>query len=650
MNVHQVVHIHSARSLKSPCYKFISIFFSCLLSLLFFSHSLGKHSPSVASYKIEVKLDAENKKLLGNEIATFRNTSQKSVDTLFLHLYPNAFQSDTTTFMRESLYPDRIKKREEHRGYMEIERISLSSGYDLTEEKIVDETIMKLPLRRSLLPQDTIALEIDFVVKLPKILARMGYWGNSFVIGQWFPKMAVLEEDGEWNAHLYHATSEFFADFGSYDVSITLPLEYVVGATGYLQEERINPDSTKTLIYQAEDVHDFAWVADPDYLTAKRAVDGIELFFLYKPEHEKKVKRIMDAAEFALRYYDSAFGNYPYKKFVMADAKVGFGGGAMEYPMFITISPSGLSTEKIRLDELLVFHEIAHQWWYGLVASNEFEEAWLDEGFAVYSERKALEEKFGPTANLVDLWGVEIGEKDLAKLGYLLDPQSDMTVKNSWEFRDYLSYRANVYYKASLLLQSLENLLGEENMRELLREYFQRYKFRHPKTEDFIQLANEFCGALHHPVPGGENLDTFFSQFLFGTGVCDYQVASIKNTPIEKEEGKQIYHTEILLKRTGEIKIPVEVLVELENGEKIERIWDGSTGSSYYGKERWHRIEMVGKSKVKSVIVDPQNKIVLDFDVNNNSLTTESQDSVLFKLCSLCLFWMETILQWITSF
>jgi hypothetical protein len=618
---------------KSSRNKFILILLLWFLPSFSVSLASEEHAPQIASYNIEVQLDTENKKLLGKEIITFVNTSKKSVDTLFLHLYPNAFQSGTTIFMKESLFPDRIKKRQEYRGYVEIKKINLSSEYDLTDQKIIDETVMKLPLPKPLLPENAISLEIEFGVKLPQIFFRMGYSGKNFVVGQWFPKMAVLERDGSWNAHQYHANSEFFADFGTYNVSITLPLEYVVGATGYLQEEKTNRNSTKTLVYHAEDVHDFVWVADPDYLISKRVVNGIDLEFLYKPAHKGKVERVMNTAEFALKYYSSAFGKYHYKKFVMADAGIGMGGGAMEYPMFITISPFMLVTGKIKLDELVLFHEIAHQWWYGMVASNEFEEAWLDEGFAVYSERKALEEKFGKTANLVNLAGIKIGDRDLAKAGYLLDPQSDMPVKNSWEFQDFLSYQANVYYKASLLLQILENLLGKEKMQELLRTYFERYKFKHPKTKDFIQLASEI---------GGEDLNPFFSQFLFGTGVCDYQVASIKSIPLRKEDKLQIYKVEVLLKRLKEIKIPVAVLIELEDGEKMEKAWDG--------QERWYKIELETKSMIKSATIDPENKIILDVDVNNNSLTTKPQDSVIFKLCSQYLFWMETLVQWITSF
>jgi hypothetical protein len=282
MNTSRLVELSLIEKSQSFYHKFVFILLFGFLSLISSSLAFAGQAPAIASYDIEVKLNTENKKLLGKEILSFKNTSKKNVDTLFLHLYPNAFQSDTTIFMKESLFPDRIKKNEDHWGYMEINKIIVDSEYDLTKEKIIDETIMKLPLRKPLLPKNTISLEIEFVVKLPQILVRMGYSGNYFMIGQWFPKMAVLEEDGLWNAHQYHANSEFFADFGTYDISITLPLEYVVDATGYLQEEKTNEDSTKTLVYHAEDVHDFVWVADPNYLISKRMVDGIELVFLYK--------------------------------------------------------------------------------------------------------------------------------------------------------------------------------------------------------------------------------------------------------------------------------------------------------------------------------------------------------------------------------
>ncbi len=570
---------------------------------------------------------------MGKELLTFKNTSKKSTDTLFLHLYPNAFQSETTLFMRESFFSDKIKKMEKYRGFIKIEKVKIAPGVDLTDEKIIDQTIMKLPLPVPLGPQEKIELEIEFMVKLPELFVRLGYLGDDFMIGQWFPKMAVLEEGGSWNAHQYHFNSEFFADFGTYDVSITVPLEYVIAATGYLVKQQKNVDSTKTLVFHAEDVHDFAWAASPDFQISERIVDGIKLNFFYKPRHQKDVERIMDLAEFALKYYNTCFGRYAYDHFTLVDTKIGFGGGAMEYPTLITVSPSRLPSEKIRVDAMVIFHEVAHQWWYGMVASNEFEEAWLDEGFAVFSQRRALEQRFGEKANLVHWGEIKISDLNLAKLGYLLDPSSDPIVKDSWEFQNFLSYRTNVYSKASLVLETLKNYLSQEKMEKLLKEYFRRYRFKHPCTQDFVQLVNEMAG---------EGTSFWLKQLLFETGLCDYGVESIESFHLEGQDEKRRYQNRILVRRLGDVIIPVGVEIVLEDGKRIHQLWDG--------KERWHKIEIEAESKIKSAIIDPENKIALDINVNNNSLSAETNERLLMKFFTHSLFCLETLLHLLTCF
>jgi hypothetical protein len=610
-----------------------ALFFCCiLLSKNSYGNEKGQFI-NVASYQIDVRLDTQKKELWGEEIISFRNCSDKGVDTLFLHLYPNAFKSDSTTLMRESLFPDHVKKKEKYRGFVSIEKVSLRDGLDLTEHKIIDETIMKLPLLEPLAPQGEIELEINFVVVLPELFVRMGYSGNDFMIGQWFPKMAVLEEDGDWNAHQYHFNSEFFADFGTYHVCITVPKQYVVGATGYLVEKREKPDTSLTFVFHAEDVHDFAWAASPNYRISKKTVDGVDLSFFYKPEHQESVEKIMNYAEFALGFYGSIFGEYHYDHFTMVDTKVGLAGGAMEYPAFITVSPSRLPQDKIRADALTVFHEIAHQWWYGMVASNEFEEAWLDEGFAVYSERRALEERFGKEANIIDMWGLKVSDLDHARLGNLLDLQSDPVVKNSWEFRNYPSYLSRVYFKASLVLETLRNYLGQEKMDQVLKEYFRRYKFKHPNTEDFIQVVNEVTE---------EDFTAFFEQLLFGTGYCDYEVVSIESISIGPGDEKDRYATEVQLRRLGEVVIPMDVEIKLEDGQRIRKFWEG--------KERWYKIELKTDAKIRSATIDPHDKNVVDINFNNNSLSDESNDPVLMKMSAQCLFGLENLIDLLTCF
>ena len=608
------------------------------LLLLFSSSGMadgkGASPPRIASYQIDVSLDVETKTLQGEEELTFFNSTRQSVDTLFLHLYSNAFRSDSTTLMRESLFPRQVTGSQEYRGGIDVQSIVTSSGLDLTERQVVDETILKLPLADPLLPGNTIELKIGFSVKLPRTLIRMGYSGDDFMIAQWFPKMAVLQEDGKWNAHQYHFNGEFFADFGDYRVSITLPMEYVVGATGNLIEERMNTDSGKTCVFRAEGVHDFAWAASPDYQVERRTVGGIDVAFFYKPEHRQSAKRILDEAEFALKFYGSLFGEYRYPYFTLVDAKVGRGGGAMEYPTLITLQPSTRPPDRLHMDALIVFHETAHQWWYGMVASNEFEEAWLDEGFAEYSQRRALEERFGVSGNLIDLWQLQINDLQLSKLGYLLGPQTDPVITRSWEFEDYWSYRSAVYYKASLILETLRNYLGTDEMDRLLKEYFRRFQFKHPNTQDFLGVVTELAG---------ESVTEWLEPLLHGTGICDYEVKSIESVPVSGvEEESDTYTTMIELRRLGEVVLPVEVEIELDNGQKIKENWDG--------RQRWHRIEIRTDSRIKSATIDPENKIAVEMDVNDNSLVLKFQDTVMMKLAGECLFWLENWMHWITCF
>jgi aminopeptidase N len=170
-------------------------------------------------------------------------------------------------------------------------------------------------------------------------------------------------------------------------------------------------------------------------------------------------------------------------------------------------------------------------------------------------------------------------------------------------------------------------------MSELLREYFRRYKFKHPTTQDFIQVTNEITG---------EDFAFLFEQILFGTGICDYEVASIKSEPKTSNQAKGLFRTEVMLKRLGEVVIPVDVLIVLDDGEKIKQNWDG--------KERWHRIEMETNSRIKLAIIDPEDKLALDINVNNNSLTTEAEDSVILKLFTQSLFWFEWLVHFGTSY
>ena len=601
----------------------------CLFT--FFDSKTSAEYIPIASYKIDVRLDVKKKLISGQEKISFLNHSTKNIDTLYLHLFPNAFSSDSTIFVKESDYLKELMKKEEYQGYLQIKTVRDGSG---EVSYNVNETVMSIFLSEPLKPGKEIELSCEFELKVPKITFRMGYDENNFLLCEWFPKMAVLEQDGTWRNFPNHYMTEFFSDFGTYDVSITLPLKYVIDGTGYIIAEKNNPDSTKTVGFHAEKVHDFAWVASPDFKVRKENIDGVEVIFLFLPGDLYRLPRWVKGAEATLKYCGSHFGKYPYDKLVIADSRIGLGAGAAESPMFITMHPDlPFTPENVRLDEWIIIHELAHEWWYGIVASNEAEEAWLDEGMTTYTTRKIMEKEYGIKGNVIDLWGIKISDENLTKFPYSASVKVDPIVKPSWEFASVASYGVNVYYKTSLVLDLLENLIGKYKMDMFLKEYYNQYQFKHPKTADFIRLAEKVSG---------QNLDGFFKDWFYDTKTCDYEVRKIKSEEIGNSKNDKLYQTTVELRRNGDINMPVDVLIELENGEKIRRNWDG--------KEKWFKLKIDTKAKIKSAIVDPDNKLVLDLNVNNNGLSTKPHRWPVFKFFSDYLFWMECGIQWIVDF
>ena len=476
---------------------------------------------------------------------------------------------------------------------------------------------MRVPLPRSLEPGQSIQLEAEFSVKLVQVIARSGYLGDHFMIAQWFPKMAVLTETG-WNAHQYHANSEFFADFGSYRVEITLPERFVVGATGTLAGETRNGDGTKTLTYDARSVHDFAWVANPGFREARAKAGSAEIRLLYQPAHEDRKQRFLDAATAAVESFGAWFGPYPYPLLTVVDSPAE-GGSGMEYPMLVTVGSTDPPVPGLLLEEQVTIHETAHQWWYGMVASNEFEEAWLDEGFAEYSTRKLVEGLYGRERSMGAVLGFPVGQLALDRGMYLLIKDQDATVKNAWEFRDSSSYQGNVYGKASLILGTLEGYLGEEKMRELLSAYFQRFAFRHPTTADFLQMASE---------ASEERLDSFLRQALYSTAVFDYAA----ETPRVFQSGSAV-RSEVEVRRLDEGTVPVEVVTTFEDGSRQTEMWDGQAASRSY--------EYTRPSPAVKVEVDPDHKLLLDIRWANNSRTAWFNANPVFKRAADFLWLMQ---------
>ncbi|MDZ7374271.1 MAG: M1 family metallopeptidase [candidate division KSB1 bacterium] len=621
-------------------------------------------SERVVRYSLEARLDPVARLVGGRGQIEWRNTGGRPAETLQFHLYMNAFRNSESTFLREIPYRSRYRKRKpEEWGWIELDTLRWGAVDLLPAARFIhpdddndqDRTVLEVPLPRTVAAGESIVLEMAFRTKLPRIMARTGYEGKDFFfVAQWFPKLGVWEVEG-WNCHQFHRTSEFYADFGSYDVRLMVPIGYVVGATGELVEEA-QQDSIRLLHYHADDVHDFAWTASPLYVVYEDSLGGTKIRVLMQRGHRAQARRHLEAAKTALRRFQEWFGPYPYPVLTVVDTKGRAGG--MEYPTLITAGvlfgpwvPRGLRTV-----EAVVFHEFGHQYWYGMVANNEFEEAWLDEGINSYSEVRIFEEEYGPVGNLLDLWGMRLSDLDFQRLQLQMLSSPDPVGRRAWEFVDAASYSVNSYAKVAVTLATLERYVGKERFLRCLRAYFERWRFRHPRGEDFLRVVRE---ELNEPA-----CESLLRQILEKPGRLDYGVARAVSYRQEKPMGvdfqdaarsdsasglevgaardSALFWNEVLVRRYGEFQFPVDIALLFANGDTLRFSWDG--------QDAWHRIRLYQPSRLVAAVIDPDGRVPLDLNGNNNSRTVEPRMRGVRKLVARWVYWLQVLFSTVSFF
>lgn len=590
-------------------------------------------SSRVVTYRMEAAWDPGPRVIRGTETLTWRNTTDRSTSEAWFHLYPNAFAHSETVFMKES--------RGSHRGFQADDKswgycrlLSLTAavgeGPDVSPQVQYpgeDHTVLRLDLPVEVPPGGTATFHIAFETKLPRVFARSGYAGEFVMAGQWFPKIAVFEGERGWNAHAYHLNSEFYADFGVYDVTVTLPKEYVVGATGVLWKEETR-GKEKSLSYHAEDVHDFAWAASPRFTVFEEEWKGVKIRVLMQAGNAHQGPRYLDAVRGGLEGFHRLLGRYPYPVITVVDPpRGGLGAGGMEYPMLITALSHPLVPKEVRYPEMILVHEFGHQYWYGMSANNEFEEAWLDEGINSYYEERILEDLYGARRSLFgNLFGWSLGDGASHRLAYLSQPQADPIVRFSFRYASNPSYSVTTYDKSALVLRTLEHRLGRTKMDTVMRAYFAKVRFTHPTTEDFLRIVSE---------EAGEDLRPFLSPLLFGTGTVDFSVLSVRNRKRSPTKGYDLskdppalypkasegkkrdgqgekggWIAEVTVLREGQLVLPVTVRVRFADGTRRDLTWDGG------GRRK--TFSFPGGPKVLQVEVDPEGRVPLDRDRFNN--------------------------------
>jgi hypothetical protein len=493
-----------------------------------------------ASYAISARLDPRSRTLTGDEILTWRNTSRSTATTLRFHLYYNAWRNSGSTWMRERrLAGDTTlaSRPEADWGWIDVTNVRLigAADGDLTSRirfiapddgNTQDRSVMEVPLSTPVAPGGTLNIQIAWASRVPRTFDRTGTLGNFYFVAQWFPKIGVLEDDG-WNCHQFHASTEFFADFGTYDVRLTVPRGWIVGATGSARDRRDEADGTTTHHFSEEDVHDFAWTTSPDYVeqTARfehPTLPPVEMRLLLQPEHAAQAERHFAATRAALKYYGEWFGPYPYGHITIVDPAWQSGAGGMEYPTLFTAGTRWLAPQGATEPEGVTVHEAGHQFWYGVVASNEFEDAWMDEGVNTWATARVLDQQFRPDYYVKRYFGGFVpwtfrdhplsresneNRVESFRTGAGADAQSTP----SWRYWPAAAGPIT-YSKTALWLHTLERMLGWQTMQRVMSTYFARWAFRHPTPQDFFAVVNEVSGR---------DLTWFFNQVYRSSGLFD---------------------------------------------------------------------------------------------------------------------------------
>jgi hypothetical protein len=603
-------------------------------------------SPRNANYSIDVRLDPDSRILTGRAVLTWRNIATVSAPDLRFHLYYNAWRNSRSTWMRELTLgrnTNLASKPEGDWGWIDVTAIRLlgdASPQDLTDRMRFispddgnpdDRTVLAVPMPAPIAPGETVNIELEWRARVPRTFARTGAIGDFFFIAQWFPKLGVLEDTG-WNCHQFHTATEFFSDYGVYDVRITAPTGWVLGATGRGDPPRDNGDGTSTHRYVQEDVHDFAWTSSPDFLdlTERFEVTGlpsVQMRLLLQPEHAEQAARHFAATRATLQYYGQWFGPYPYAQITIVDPAWQSGAGGMEYPTLFTAGTRWLAPPDIDQPENVTIHEAGHQFWYGVVGNNEFEHAWLDEGLNTFSTARTLEESFAPHHVARRYFGgfVPFVFRDInwsratdgnRLAGYREAARMDMQATPTFEYWPGTA-TAITYNKTALWLHTLERYLGWEPVRETLEVFYDRWQFRHPKPEDFFAVANEVTG---------QDLTWYFDQVHGGTETFDYAVQQVTSQPLRNRgftdhdrettfkdplDDRGLTRTTVTVRREGDGVFPIDVLVVFDDGEMVREHWDGLARWRVYTYEREARAERVH--------VDPDRVLLLDVDATNNS-------------------------------
>lgn len=446
-------------------------------------NAVANQSVSRPAYRIKANYDEKTYTVSGRVEVTLPRRSETWKEVYF-HLYPNAF--------RRWQWGEQSKPKEA--GYLDVSKVKVNGRKAQTH---VDGTVMKVSLPQPLPPDQSARIEMDYYLKVPKGGSRLNAFGHTVFLAQWYPMLAVKDQDG-WHTEPYTSVGDpFYTQMSDFEVRFRVPEGYRLITSADDRMETVKGDVT----LRQKNIRDFAAVITKDYDVIKGAAGDVEVNLWYQKGMESEAKALHQAAVSAMNYFGSKFGPYPYREVDVVLGETGHGIAGMEYPGLVTSIPKYPTRKGERPAVNVVAHELAHQWWYGVVGNNQVKEPWLDEGLTTFSELLYMHDQVGEDQREFLARAAEVSNEIHQRQGLT-------SAEPLYKYSDSV-YGLMVYTRPAAMLWELMDEIGKEKVMEILRTYYDRYKFQVATTRDFIRVANEVTG---------KDLTPFFDRWLFFKG------------------------------------------------------------------------------------------------------------------------------------
>jgi hypothetical protein len=581
-------------------------------------------------YRIEAYLDTESHTIEGTEWIDWHNNSHKPANQLYLHLYLNAFRNDKTVFMREKGF--RLRNRTLGRpGRVDVITLRTSNGTNLlsharTDLIANDKTQMVISLPQRVPPFGNLSLIIKFRSTLPQIVARSGYDREFNMVAQWYPKLARRRYDGRWVSFPYHGLGEFYADFARYQLFINVPRNTVVGASGkriasrWLGKRRVDT-------FVADRVHDVAWCAYPYFEQFVFSSVGPRVHLLAPRGYNSVVGLHRTAIRVGLRHFSRLFGAYPYETLTVVIPPRGAEGAmGMEYPtLFVTSGPwFYLPYSRIPFPphEITTVHELAHQWFQGIVANNEVNAPLLDEGIAQWATGDLLRKLYGQSRSGIALGKIAIDVFELFRTAFFWSDRqapSSFLAANRYSPEELVR---SIYLRPALVLETARRVWGRRRFERALGNYARAQRFRHPDMNDLFSAFNKVYWPRF-------SLD-FLRPALAGKYAFDARINDLK---VKKNDGR--WQTSLYAERLDSTIIPSWVSLRDSRRKEVRIAWPAG--------KKILITTVIGEKEILSATVDPDRLNLLDSSQLDNNRVVESRKTR-DSLLALLLFWTQTFL------